>query len=217
MGTLVELLPPGPGLAAELAARGVTVTKEEARAAMRAEIAFYRAHLHEARDDASLAVLRRRCAAVLGDALPPPARALGPGALHDVLLGALRFRAFGEVPDVLRALRTRGARLVVVSNWDASLPEVLQRTGLAELVDGAVASAVLGAAKPDPAIFAAGLALAGVPAARAVHAGDDLRADVAGARAAGLRAVLVAREGGVEPPPGVPAVATLRGLLDLDA
>jgi putative hydrolase of the HAD superfamily len=217
MGTLVELLPPGPGLAAELAGRGVAVTEAEARAAMRAEIAFYRAHLHEARDAAALAELRRRCAVVLADALPPRARALGPRALLDALLGALRFRAFPEVPDVLRALRARGTRLVVVSNWDASLPEVLQRTGLAELVDGAVASAVLGASKPDPAIFAAGLALAGVPAARAVHAGDDLRADVAGARAAGLGAVLVARGGAPEPPPGVPAVATLRGLLDLDA
>ena len=170
---------------------------------MRAEIAFYRAHLHEARDDASLAA----CAGAAPPCWPTrcrrAARALGPGAL-------LR-RAAGRpaLPRVRRRCRTscarcatRGARLVVVSNWDASLHEVLARTGLAELVDGAVASAVLGAAKPDPAIFAAGLALAGVPAAGAVHAGDDLRADVAGARAAGLRAVLVARDGGVEPRPG---------------
>lgn len=217
MGTLVELLPPGPRLRAELGARGVSVTEAEAGGAMRAEIAFYRAHLHEAPDAAALAGLRRRCAAVLAGALPPAARALGPDALLGALLAALRFRAFPEVPDVLRALRARGTRLVVVSNWDASLHEVLARTGLAGLVDGAVASAEVGAAKPDPAIFAAGLALAGVPAARAVHAGDDLRADVAGACGAGLRAVLVARDRTAAPSPGVPVVATLRGLLDLDA
>ena len=46
------------------------------------------------------------------------------------LLAALRFRAFPEAPAVLRALRARGARLVVVSNWDVSLHDVLERTGL---------------------------------------------------------------------------------------
>jgi FMN phosphatase YigB (HAD superfamily) len=46
-----------------------------------------------------------------------------------------------------------------------------------------------------------------------VHAGDDLDADVAGARAAGVRAVLVARDGPA--PEGVDAVADLGGLLEL--
>ena len=54
---------------------------------------------------------------------------------------------------------------MVVSNWDVSLHERLAETGLAPLVDGAVASAELGAAKPDPAIFARGLELAGAAAA----------------------------------------------------
>jgi putative hydrolase of the HAD superfamily len=80
-------------------------------------------------------------------------------------------------------------------------------------VDGAVASAVAGAAKPDGAIFARALALAGAVPAQAWHAGDSLDADVAGAAAAGLQPVLVARRG---PPPdvpaGVPVVATLREL-----
>src|SRR4051794_12045164 len=147
MGTLVELLPPAPRLVAALAAHGVAVAEDEARTAMGAEIAFYRAHLHGARDAATLAALRRRCAAVLGDALPPAAAALGPDALLEALLGALRFRAYPEVPGVLRELRGRGTRLVVVSNWDASLQEMLRATGLTDLVDGAVASAELGAAK----------------------------------------------------------------------
>ncbi len=47
-------------------------------------------------------------------------------------------------------LRAAGARLVVVSNWDVSLHVALADTGLADLVDGAISSAELGAAKPDP-------------------------------------------------------------------
>jgi FMN phosphatase YigB (HAD superfamily) len=72
-----------------------------------------------------------------------------------------------------------------------------------------VASAELGRAKPDPAAFASALELAGVPAAAALHAGDSPREDVEGALAAGLRAVLVARDGAASPPPGVPAITSL--------
>jgi putative hydrolase of the HAD superfamily len=118
------------------------------------------------------------------------------------------------VPATLRELRRRGLRLVVVSNWDVSLHERLAELGLAPLLDGAVASAELGVAKPDPAIFAHALALAGCAPEHAWHAGDSPEADVAGARAAGVEPVLVARHG--EPaPPGVAAVSSLDGLLSL--
>jgi putative hydrolase of the HAD superfamily len=49
-----------------------------------------------------------------------------------------------------------------------------------------------GAAKPDPAIFAFGLARLGVPAERALYVGDHAAEDLEGARAAGLRALDVA-------------------------
>jgi putative hydrolase of the HAD superfamily len=213
LGTLVDLVPPAPALAQELGARGVVVSEEQAREALLAEMAYYRAHLDQAPDPQGLARLRARCARVLGEALPEAAAALAEHELLDALMGSLRFRPYPEVPGVLRALRAHGARLVVVSNWDVSLHEVLHRTGLAALVDAAVSSAELGTAKPAPAIFAHALELAGgVPAADALHAGDSVEADVMGARGAGLQAVLVARHG-ESPPPGVRAVADLTGLL----
>jgi putative hydrolase of the HAD superfamily len=188
LGTLVHFEPPAPLLRTELRERlGVEVSAEAATAAIRDEIAYYRAHLHEGRDAASLADLRRRSA----EAMRP---ALGiDGDLTDVLLASLRFHAYPDAAPALKTLHARGLAIVVVSNWDHSLHERLAETGLAPLVDAAVASAELGHAKPDRAIFEHALALVGATADEALHAGDSLQEDVAGALAAGLRAVLVAR------------------------
>lgn len=214
LGTLLALEPPAPRLVAALAARGVEVTEEVAAAALAAEIAYYRAHHHEARDLASLADLRERCAAVLQRHLP-----VRVPDLRTALLASLRFTPYPEVPEALAALREGGLRLVVVSNWDVSLHEALAVTGLAPLVDGALSSAEAGAAKPDPAIFARALALAlalagaDVRAADAVHVGDEA-ADLDGARAAGIAPVLVRRDGAaaVDGADGVPVLPDLRGL-----
>jgi putative hydrolase of the HAD superfamily len=111
------------------------------------------------------------------------------------MLGAIRFRAFPDAAPALRELRALGLRLVVASNWDASLPEVLREAGLLALVDGVVSSASAGADKPAPDVFLAALALAGCSAERAVHVGDSPANDVDGAAAAGIRAVLLERGG----------------------
>lgn len=215
LGTLVELEPPVEPLRVELRARfGLEVGEEEAARALRAEIAFYRANHDDARDGASLALLRRRAAGALRDALPAAAGlALEP--LTEALLAALRFRPFPEVPEVLEAARARGIRRVVVSNWDISLHDVLAATGLAPLLDGVVTSAQTGCSKPAPGIFARGLALAGVEAAQALHVGDSVEHDLAGARAAGVPALLLVRDGSA-PPAGVPIVRSLRELPGID-
>ena len=208
LGTLVELERPWPHLVDELAARGVVVGEADARAAMLAEMAYYRAHHDEAVDWTALKDLRRRCAAVVQEQLQT---ALPLDDVLEALLAAIRFRAYPEVPDVLARLRAGGARLAVVSNWDVSLHDVLERTGLRPLVDAVVISAELGVAKPDPAIFRAALGRLGAAAEGAVHVGDSLEHDVAGARAAGLEAVMVARNGAAAPD----GVRTVRSLAEL--
>ncbi len=216
LGTLLELEDPGPPLAAELTAMGAEVSVDEARGAVLAEMTYYRAHHDEASDRERLADLRRRCAEVLRDELPPAAQALGVPRLTEALLAALRFRPFEEVPAALAALRADGVRLVVISNWDVSLHDQLEATGLAELVDGAVSSAELGVGKPNPAIFTRALEIAGAPPDEALMVGDSLDTDVVGAQAAGLRAVLVDRWGSAQAPPEVttvPSLAQLPGLV----
>jgi putative hydrolase of the HAD superfamily len=217
LGTLVELEPPVERLRCELRERfGLELSADEAGAALRAEIAFYRAHHDDASDRERLADLRRRSAEALRVALPAgPARELPLEPLTDALLAALRFRPFEEVPEVLGAARELGLRLVVVSNWDVSLHDVLADTGLAPLLDGVVTSAEIGSAKPARAIFARGLALAGVDAHEALHVGDSVEHDVAGARAAAIAVALVVRNGNAPAslPDAVPAIPSLRPLL----
>ncbi|HZE06997.1 MAG TPA: HAD-IA family hydrolase [Solirubrobacteraceae bacterium] len=214
LGTLVALQPPAPALARALIVRhGVEVSEAEAGRALAAEIAFYRAHMGAGRDADSLSALRHRCAEVLREALPSSERlsAVGPEAMTDTLLSALRFEPYPDVRPALIRARRRGAHVVVVSNWDVSLLEVLELAGLAPLLDGVVTSAAVGAAKPAPAVFEHGLALAGVPAAGALHVGDSLAEDVQGARECGIRAVLLAR-GEREAPAGVTVISGLHQL-----
>jgi putative hydrolase of the HAD superfamily len=211
LGTLVRLEPPAPRLRAELQTRfGLEVSLDEAQVAIAAEIAHYRAHLDEGRDSASLVALRRRCAEALTAALPGRARLLEIG-LHemtDALLASLEFSAFDDVQPALTAARERGQRLIVVSNWDVSLHEVLERLAIAPLLDAILTSAEVGARKPSPVIFARALEVAAIGADDAVHVGDNLEEDVAGARAAGIEPILVRRDGS-SGPPGVRTVAGL--------
>lgn len=224
LGTLVALVPPAPLLCRELERRyAVAVSEAEARRALGAEIAFYRAHMGQGRDAQALDALRRRCAEVLWAALPADERLAAAGGQErvDTLLAALRFEPFPDARPALSRARRAGARIVVVSNWDVSLLEVLERTGLAALLDGAVTSAAVGVAKPGAAIFDQALALAGVGPGAALHVGDNLAEDVAGAAALGIRAVLLRRPGTQYPPtpaaaggePGaVPVIAGLDAL-----
>lgn len=208
LGTLVELRPPAPRLRARLAEAGFEVSEERAAAGFAAEIEYYLAHHLDGADRASLDDLRDRCATAMMEALELPG--LDHATARRAMLGALEFTPFPDAPEALAELRDRGHRLVVVSNWDCSLPDWLAPAGLLDLVDGVVTSAEAGAAKPDPAVFRKALAIVGVLRGSAVHVGDSLENDVAGARAFGMRAILVQRQG--EPPPGVEAVRALTEL-----
>ncbi len=206
LGTLVELDDPAPRLRAALLERsGIDVGLEVAARGFGAEIGYYLANQMRGRDRAGLEKLRDDCATAMLDALALPE--LDHATVRAAMLDSLAFRTFPDVLPALRELRGQGLRLVVVSNWDCSLPEWLDRAGIGELVDGSVSSAVVGEAKPAPAVFEAGLRLAGCDAAEALFVGDSVENDVLGARVAGLRAVLVQRAG--DPPPGVETVRSL--------
>jgi HAD superfamily hydrolase (TIGR01509 family) len=96
-----------------------------------------------------------------------------------------------EAPGALEALRRLGLRLAVVSNSNGTVARLLEHLDLARWFDAVVDSAVVGFEKPDPRIFRHAADLVGVQPAEAVHVGDLYSVDVLGARAAGVRAILL--------------------------
>ncbi len=86
----------------------------------------------------------------------------------------------------LTRLRDAGVRVGVVSNSDGRAAGALQRAGLADLLEVIVDSAVVGVAKPDPAIFAHALEPLGLAPDETWYLGDTVAYDAAAADAAGL-------------------------------
>jgi HAD superfamily hydrolase (TIGR01549 family) len=97
----------------------------------------------------------------------------------------------GEVQPALTALRNRGLTLVVVSNANGTLRAHMGRLGLDRLVHIVLDSCEEGVEKPDPRFFEIALARAASDRASTVHIGDFYQVDVVGARAAGIRPVLL--------------------------
>lgn len=103
------------------------------------------------------------------------------------------WRVFAEVHDSLGALRRAGLQLAVISNFTDALVAVCRTHDLDGYFDCLVASTTAGAQKPDVGIFREALRRTGADPASSVHVGDNYIADVLGARAAGIDAVLVDR------------------------
>ncbi len=208
-GTLLAMPDPVPRLRDLLADAGHAHPAARVSAALRAEIAFYRANHDRGRDAASLAALREECARVLcvelaGDAPPPP-------RLAGLLIEALRFELFPDVLPALDALAACGVAIAVVSNWDCSLGDVLRELGVADRFATVSVSAVVGARKPDPAVFRHALALLGVAPSAAIHCGDRPDLDCVGANRAGVAGLLIDREGALSEAP-CPRLARLTEL-----
>lgn len=84
-----------------------------------------------------------------------------------------------------------GIKLAVVSNSEGTVEAMLNDVGLGRHIETVVDSWVVGIAKPDPRIFHLALDRLGVAAHEAIMVGDIPVADIAGAQAAGIRAVLI--------------------------
>jgi len=100
-----------------------------------------------------------------------------------------------DVPDLFVALRDRDIKIGVLSNtiWDRAWHEaIFERDGVHELIDGAVYTSDIPWTKPHPEAFRAAMAAVGIDdPARCVFVGDRPFDDISGARAVGMRAVLV--------------------------
>jgi putative hydrolase of the HAD superfamily len=118
------------------------------------------------------------------------------------------FDLYDDVLPVMDELRRHGLRLGLVSNGGREIDHFVAHHALD--VDCAITSRTHGWTKPHPTIFRAALELLAVEAAEAVMVGDSVEDDVEGARALGMRALLIDREGRY--PEAADALPDLRSL-----
>jgi putative hydrolase of the HAD superfamily len=107
-----------------------------------------------------------------------------------------KWQLFAEVPEVLGRLREFQFPLAIVANWDSNLSTLTEQLGIRSAFSAVVPSQLAGVEKPDAAIFrlaAEELSLS-LPSQRILYVGNEYRADVLGARAAGLTPVLIDRK-----------------------
>ncbi len=175
-GTMLGLDDPVPKLSALLPG----YERTEIERAFRAEVDYYSANSHTARDAETLAELRAGCTTAFNEAL-------GSSLTSEEYNGAFTFHVLPGVAEALRTLSARGLALAVVANWDFGLHDHLASHGLARWFDTVVVSGEVGVRKPDPAAFWLALERLGVLPERAVHVGDHPPHDEEGARAAGMR------------------------------
>jgi putative hydrolase of the HAD superfamily len=123
-----------------------------------------------------------------GPTVRAAAEAITGGWLHSE-----NFELYEDTLPVLAALREHGLRIGLVSNTSRELDAFVGHFRLD--VDAWVSSGAHGKVKPDPSIFRAVLELLGVAPEGAVMVGDSPLDDVEGARALGMRAYLIDREG----------------------
>ena len=126
------------------------------------------------------------------------------------------FELYEDAIPALEELRRHDLLIGLVSNTSRDLDEFVRHFALD--VDAVVTSRLHGKVKPHPTIFRAALAVLRVPAEAAVMVGDSVADDIEGARAVGMRALLLDRDGRYEGHDDVlPSLSALPAALALGA
>lgn len=213
----------GEALSEAVAEHGRTLSQEELRSAWEAADAWFQDEYHRpgndtwTRDDRIHQTWRDFHGLILRElGMPEP-----PAELVERILAAQfapdAFEPYPDARPVLEALqpaRRDGLVVGVVSDWATSLRDIFVSLELDRFFDFILASGAVGVAKPDAAFFRIALDRAGVRPSQALMVGDSYRADVVGARAAGMDAVLLDRAGDASVD-DVPVIRTLHELLPL--
>ena len=104
---------------------------------------------------------------------------------------------YDDALPTLDYLRGAGLKMAIISNWDTLLYNTVETLEIDGYFEEIVAShdQRVQSAKPDAAIFEYALEAVGVSSNEAIHVGGSYESDIIGAQSAGIRAILLDREG----------------------
>ncbi|MEM1293409.1 MAG: HAD-IA family hydrolase [Cyanobacteria bacterium P01_H01_bin.162] len=117
--------------------------------------------------------------------------------LYAYFAGADPWAVYPDAYHSLERWRAKDIELGIISNFDSRIYTVLDSLALADFFTTITISTEVGAAKPDPQIFAAALKKHNCDPSDAWHVGDSQTDDYEGAKAAGLRGIWLQRSEGV--------------------
>lgn len=199
-GTLVELDDFYGRLQRGFAHAGHAFSIEAITHAAHQEMKHYINCSTQARDRESWLRLRRKCAAIMADALREQGQHLALSLDHitQILADAIRFQEFPETRPVLERLHAMKIPMGVLSNWDFELPNILEAMNLKKYFRFVLSSAEIGVPKPAPETFAAAIERArqwfpNLHLQNCFYIGDHYEKDVLPARAAGLTPLWLVR------------------------
>ncbi|MBM3498979.1 MAG: HAD-IA family hydrolase [Armatimonadetes bacterium] len=113
---------------------------------------------------------------------------------RQVVIDPSSYELFDDVRPALTALRGRGWRHLILSNHVPELADIVCGLGIADLFEAVLTSALIDYEKPHPEAFRLALEKAGQPEV-VWMVGDNVQADIAGAEAAGVPAILIRQDG----------------------
>lgn len=123
------------------------------------------------------------------------------------------WQLYPEVHHTLTTLRSKGFRLVVLSNWDFRLKQTLKELNMDHFFEKIYISTRIGFAKPDPGAFRHIINDLKIPGHSILHIGDSPEEDISGAQQANVRALYINRRGSNRP--GTDQIPTISSLGEL--
>ncbi len=196
-GTILHLKNPFERLMDQLLGIGLRVPLEAAKEAFIREMGYYKEHHLEGVDHETLLMLRHRCVGALFRDLAKNGYQTEVAADRklEVLMNSIRFQPFDDVVPVLNWCESKGLMTGVISNWDCSLPEILEDRLNRHRFDLIMVSAIEGMDKSDPEIYHQAAKRFELSPSRILHIGDEIDNDLYSPQKAGLHAVLLDRDG----------------------
>lgn len=131
------------------------------------------------------------------------------GLLTGMLQAKMKLVLFDDAIPALDDLKKRGLIVGMISNIERNMSGALDELGLSPKLDVVVTSLDAGANKPQPGIFRFAMRKANVTPAQSIYVGDQYQVDIVGAKGAGMKGILLDRDGRHEEITDCPKIKSL--------